>query len=57
VEKLTQDERTLTVVEDLIGEARLKELAEMMGELSEGTLQSAREMLQNAGSLVEPERG
>ena len=57
VEKQTQAERTLTVVEDLMGEARLRELAEMMGELSEGTLQSAREMLQNADALVEPERG
>jgi DNA repair protein RecN (Recombination protein N) len=57
VEKQTQADRTLTVVEDLMGEARLRELAEMMGELSEGTLQSAREMLQNVDTLVEPERG
>jgi DNA repair protein RecN (Recombination protein N) len=57
VEKQTQAKRTLTAVEDLTGEARLKELAEMMGELSEGTLQSAREMLQNANTLIEPERG
>jgi DNA repair protein RecN (Recombination protein N) len=56
VEKRAQTDRTLTVVEDLKGEARLKELAEMMGELSEGTLQSAREMLQNADAIVEPQR-
>ena len=52
VQKLTQDGRTLTLVEDLNGEARLKELAQMMGELNEGTLHSAREMLQTAGALT-----
>jgi DNA repair protein RecN (Recombination protein N) len=56
VEKQSQADRTLTVVEDLMGDARLRELAEMMGELSEGTLQSAREMLQIVDTLVEPER-
>jgi DNA repair protein RecN (Recombination protein N) len=57
VQKQTQAGRTLTAVEDLSGEARIKELAQMLGELSEGTLHSAREMLQNAGALTEPEHG
>lgn len=57
VQKRTQDGRTLTLVEDLAGEARLKELAHMLGELSEGTLHSAREMLQAAGILTEMGRG
>ncbi|HJW90545.1 MAG TPA: DNA repair protein RecN [Anaerolineales bacterium] len=57
VEKHTEDGRTQTVVEDLSGEARLKEIAMMLGELSEGTIHSAREMLSTVGELTEAKHG
>ncbi|HUF39475.1 MAG TPA: DNA repair protein RecN [Anaerolineales bacterium] len=38
--------RTVTVVETLSGDARVKELAQMLGDVSPATLESAREMLQ-----------
>ncbi len=44
--------RTITVVEHLEGEARLMELAQMMGEVSEGTLQSAHEILQSVSQMT-----
>lgn len=43
--KSTQDGRTLTKIEALSGESRLSELAMMFGEISQGTLQSARDLL------------
>lgn len=46
VHKEVQEGRTLTRVTPLHGENRLIELAHMFGEVSEGTLRSAREMLQ-----------
>ncbi len=46
VQKEIQDGRTNTQVIPLDGEPRLIELAQMMGEVSEGTLHSAREILQ-----------
>jgi DNA repair protein RecN (Recombination protein N) len=46
VEKQLRDGRTLTRVIRLEGESRLRELAQMFGDISEGTLQSAREVLQ-----------
>jgi len=45
VRKGIQNDRTITFVENLYGEARLHELALMLGEVSKGTLQSAQEML------------
>jgi len=48
VQKLVKDNRTLTRVEALSGEPRLLELAQMLGEVSEGTLRSAHEILQTA---------
>ncbi len=47
VEKQIQDGRTTTKVLELGGEERLLELAQMLGGISEGTLQSARELLEN----------
>jgi DNA repair protein RecN (Recombination protein N) len=47
VEKHTQQGRTTTRVELLSGENRILELAQMLGEISEGTLRSAHELLQN----------
>ncbi len=56
VQKRIQDGRTITAVENLSGEARLKELAQMMGELSPGTLHSAKELMATVGGLTERER-
>lgn len=48
VKKQVENERTITEVEILDGEARTRELAQMMGAISEGTLRSANEILQAA---------
>lgn len=48
VEKVIQEGRTTTRVRKLEGQERLVELANMLGSLSEGTLQSAFELLQAA---------
>jgi DNA repair protein RecN (Recombination protein N) len=48
VEKLVQSGRTVTLVKPLQGEERLRELAQMLGSVSKGTMQSARELLQDA---------
>jgi DNA repair protein RecN (Recombination protein N) len=52
VEKLVQEGRTLTQVRQLSGENRLQELAQMLGGISEGTLQSAREILAAVGQQI-----
>jgi len=46
VHKLVQGQRTLTRVTHLEGEARTLELAGMLGEVTEGTLRSAHDILQ-----------
>ncbi len=51
VQKLVQEKRTLTRVAPLAGEARLLELAQMLGQVGEGTLQSAHEILQTAQEM------
>jgi DNA repair protein RecN (Recombination protein N) len=48
VEKQVQDGRTSTIIRRLDGEERLHELAQMLGSISETTLQSAQELLQTA---------
>ena len=48
VEKMLKNGRTLTHVENLEKEARLLELAQMLGDVSKGTLRSAHEILQAA---------
>ena len=45
VEKVVQEGRTITRVRELVGEKRMEELAQMLGGISQGTLQSAREIL------------
>ena len=50
--KQIRDGRTETQVESLEGEDRLIELAQMMGELSDGTRQSAQELLQSVNQMV-----
>jgi len=52
VQKLINNGRTLTRVEPLDGEARLLELSQMLGEVGEGTLRSAHELLQAARQTV-----
>ena len=52
VQKQVQKNRTLTRVEKLDGEPRLLELAQMLGEVGEGTLQSANEILQTARQMM-----
>jgi DNA repair protein RecN (Recombination protein N) len=52
VQKLIQAGRTLTQVEALAGEPRMLELAQMMGEVSEGTRRSAQELLETAQRLT-----
>ncbi len=46
--KMVQNGRTATAVEVLEGEKRVAELAQMLGDISEGTLQSARELMEGA---------
>src|SRR5258706_1477611 len=48
VQKLIENGRTLTQVKELAGDERMLELAQMLGEVSEGTLRSAHEILQSA---------
>ncbi len=52
VQKLVEKGRTLTRVETLEGEPRLLELSQMLGEVGEGTLRSAHELLQTARQMV-----
>lgn len=48
VQKLVSNGRTTTQVTRIEGDARMLELAAMLGEVSEGTLQSASDILQSA---------
>ncbi len=52
VQKLIQGNRTLTRVERLDGEPRLLELSQMLGEVGEGTLRSAHELMQLARQTI-----
>jgi len=52
VQKLVNKGRTLTRVESLDGEPRLLELSQMLGEVGEGTLRSAHELLQIARQTI-----
>jgi DNA repair protein RecN (Recombination protein N) len=56
VAKQVQEGRTHTIVEALSREQRLLELAQMMGEVSEGTRRSAQELLQLAAAHALPDR-
>jgi DNA repair protein RecN (Recombination protein N) len=57
VSKQIQNGRTITQVADLNDEARLPELAQMLGETSEGTLHSARDMLKTAADMTNRTNG
>jgi DNA repair protein RecN (Recombination protein N) len=52
VQKLVEKNRTLTRVEKMDGDARLLELAQMLGDVGEGTLRSAHEILQTARQMI-----
>lgn len=52
VQKQVKEGRTVTVVSDLHGDERLLELAQMMGDVSEGTRRSAEELLKAAQKIV-----
>ncbi|MBI3158483.1 MAG: DNA repair protein RecN [Chloroflexi bacterium] len=52
VEKVVKGGRTITAVHKLKGEERLMELAQMLGEVSAGTLQSASEILQSVSQAT-----
>ncbi|MCL5611062.1 MAG: DNA repair protein RecN [Chloroflexi bacterium] len=52
VQKLIQGNRTLTRVERLEGEPQLLELSQMLGEVGEGTLRSAHELMQVARQMT-----
>jgi DNA repair protein RecN (Recombination protein N) len=56
VQKLVDKGRTLTRVEPLDGEARLLELSQMLGEVGEGTLRSAHELLQTARQTIKAKK-
>jgi DNA repair protein RecN (Recombination protein N) len=53
VQKQVSGGRTHTIVELVQGEVRLLELAQMMGEVSEGTRRSAEELLESVTALSE----
>ncbi|MFZ0532441.1 MAG: DNA repair protein RecN [Anaerolineales bacterium] len=55
--KQVRDGRTETQVEALTGDARLCELAQMMGEVSEATRQSAKELLLSVSQTVKQASG
>lgn len=52
VQKLVKSNRTLTRVERLDGESRLLELSQMLGEVGEGTLRSAHELMQVSRQMI-----
>ncbi len=52
VQKAVESGRTITVVNVMDGQERLTELAQMMGELSEGTRKSAQELLSSVDQLI-----
>ncbi len=56
VEKVIQNGRTSTSVVRLENEDRMLELAQMLGEVSEGTLRSASDILQSAHEMQTRER-
>jgi DNA repair protein RecN (Recombination protein N) len=51
VHKEIRDGRTITLVQKLNDEKRITELAQMIGGISEGTLQSSRELIQNVKTI------
>jgi DNA repair protein RecN (Recombination protein N) len=52
VQKLIDKNRTLTRIERLEGEPQLLELSQMLGEVGEGTIRSAHELMQVARKMI-----
>jgi DNA repair protein RecN (Recombination protein N) len=52
VQKLIDKNRTLTRIERLDGEPQLLELSQMLGEVGEGTIRSAHELMQVARKMI-----
>jgi DNA repair protein RecN (Recombination protein N) len=46
VEKIVKEDRTITKVDQVEGDNRIQELAQMLGEVSSGTLKSAQELME-----------
>ena len=53
VQKIVENSRTLTRLTRLTGEPRTLELAQMLGEVTEGTIRSAHDILQSAQTYKE----
>lgn len=53
VRKEIHNNRTITVVEELDHEKRIIELSQMLGGISDGTIQSARELVENVRTITE----
>jgi DNA repair protein RecN (Recombination protein N) len=51
VEKVLKEDRTTTAIKTVAGKDRMLELASMLGEVSEGTIQSANEIMQSVARL------
>ncbi len=56
VQKIIEDGHTLTRITQLTGEPRTLELAQMLGEVTEGTLRSAHDILQSAQTFKENQK-
>ena len=52
VEKRIENRRTITTIEQIEGESRIEELAQMLGDLSEGTIQSAKELMNSVKAFT-----
>ncbi len=57
VKKIIEKKRTITQVEPMRGEERLHELAQMLGEVSEGTLHSAQELIDSVQAFCDQSAG
>lgn len=52
VEKVIKDNRTITKVDQVEGEIRIQELAQMLGEVSAGTIKSAQELMNTVQKFI-----
>lgn len=56
VEKILEHERTITYVEEIEGESRIQELAQMLGDVSTGTIRSAQELMTSVREYTTPKK-
>jgi len=52
VVKRVENQRTITKVEQIDGESRIEELAQMLGDVSDGTIQSAKELMKSVDAFT-----